>query len=282
MLYLVLSYFVMLIKEGILMKNRFYGKYYKFISDNNYVLAFITSHTNEGDMIQIINGSGSYFINDMNAIKIDNNIITFNVNSDNITISGKLELSNLSSLKSKVMGPFHYLPLECKHQIYSMKHNINGILLINNKEYKYTNSLGYIEGDSGISFPKKYIWYNSINNTTTVTMAIASVVVMGFIKFKGLLCFIKDNNKEYKLCTYNFGKVIKIENNTIIIKRGKYKFILEYDDIKGHNLKAPVNGNMDRFIKEAITIKTRYKLLYKNNIILDNIDNISSLEYMWD
>ena len=264
------------------MKNRFYGKYYKFISDNNYVLAFIISHTNEGDMIQIIMDSGSYFIDDYNAVVVDGNIVRFNVCSDNINISGELVLGELSPLKSKVMGPFTYLPMECRHSIYSMKHTINGKLIINGNEYTYTNSLGYIEGDSGKSFPNKYIWYNSVLEDSTVTMAIATVVVIGFIKFKGLLCFIKTKDKEYKICTYNFGKIKKIENNNIIIKKGKYKFILEFNNNEGHKLKAPVRGNMDRYIKEAITTSTRYKLLYKNNIILDVCDDISSLEYMWD
>ena len=264
------------------MKNRFYGKYYKFISDNGHVLAFIISHTNEGDMIQIIMDSGSYFINDMNAITINDNTITFNVNSNDINIKGELALGKFNKLNSKVMGPFTYLPMECRHSIYSMKHTINGKLIINGNEYTYTNSLGYIEGDSGSSFPKKYIWYNSVTDSATVTMAIATVVVMGFIKFKGLLCFIKTKDKEYKICTYNLGKIKKIENNNIVIKKGKYKFILEFSNNEGHKLKAPVKGNMDRYIKEAITTSTRYKLLYKNNLILDVCDDISSLEYMWD
>ena len=264
------------------MKNRFYGKYYKFISDSGHVLACILSHTNEGDMIQIIMDSGSYFIDDMNAVVVSSNTVTFNVNSSDITINGKLELGKLSPLKSKVMGPFTYLPLECKHSIYSMKHTINGKLVINGTEYTYTNSLGYIEGDSGKSFPKKYIWYNSVTEKATVTMAVATVVVMGFIKFKGLLCFIKDNDKEYKICTYNFGKIKSISKNSVVLKKGKYSFILEYKLEEGHKLKAPVKGNMDRFIKESITTKTKYKLLYKGKTILDIEDELSSLEYVWE
>lgn len=263
------------------MKNRFYGKYYKIISDNNYVLAFILSYSNGGDMIQIITPDGSYYIDDTKSILVNDNIITFNVNANDITITGKIELGELSPLKSKVMGPFTYMPLECKHAIYSMRHTVNGTLYINGKIYTYSNSLGYIEGDKGRSFPKKYIWYNSLLNESTVTLAIATIPILKIFKFIGLLCFIKFKDKEYKICTYNFGKVKEISDNRIIIKKGKYKLILEFNLSGGHDLKAPINGNMDRFVKESITTKTKYKLMHKNEVIVENDDNLSSLEYMW-
>ena len=265
------------------MKNKFYGKYYKFISDSGYVFSCIISNANEGDMIQIITPDGAFFIDDTKSIIVnDNNTITFNVNGNGLSINGTLKLGDLSPLKSKVMGPFTYLPLECKHDIYSMRHTLNGNLIINNTVYSYNNSLGYIEGDKGRSFPKKYIWYNSVTDNTTVTLAIATIPILGFIRFKGLLCFIRNNDKEYKICTYNFGKIKVISDSKVVIKKGKYIFTLEFEDYDGHNLKAPTKGNMDRYIKEAITTKTKYKLTYKNNTILQVEDDISSLEYVWD
>ncbi len=263
------------------MKNRFYGKYYKFISDDNYVLACILSHANEGDMLQIITPECAHFIENANAVKVVGDTIIFNVNNGKITINGRIKLGTLNPLKSKVMGPFSYLPLECKHSIYSMKHALNGYLVINGVEHTYTNSLGYIEGDRGKNFPKKYIWYNSVIEECTVTMAIATIPLFGFIKFKGLLCFIKTKEKEYKICTYNFGKVKLLSENKIVLKKGKYYFSLEFDIPDGHNLKAPIKGNMDRYIKEAVTIKTKYELIYKNKTIIEVEDDISSLEYMW-
>ena len=262
--------------------NLFYGKYYKFISDDNYVLACIISHSNEGDMIQIINNEGSYLIEDLSSITINDNVITFNVNIPNLKIDGTLTLGELNPLSSNVMGPFKYLPLECKHQIYSMKHYINGSLNINDINHSYTNSLGYIEGDSGTNFPKKYIWYNSVTSDATLTFAIATIPLFGFIKFKGLLCFIKTDNKEYKICTYNFGKVKKMQENEIVLCKGKYKLVINFNEFEGHKLKAPVKGNMERHIKEAITVPSKYKLTYNDETILEIEDSISSLEYMWD
>ncbi len=264
------------------MKNRFSGKYYKFISDDDYVLAIIVSCSNEGNMLQVITNENPYLISDYKSITINNNIINFNVNNNEIIIKGELTLGELNPLHSKVMGPFTYLPLECKHSIYSMYHTLNGILNINGVIHTYTNSCGYIEGDSGRNFPKKYIWYNSVSNDLTLTLAIASIPLFKIINFNGLLCFIKIGNKEYKFCTYNFSKIKKISNNEIIIKKGKYLLILSFNEIvNSHDLKAPIKGNMDRFIKESITIPSKIKLIYKNNVLIEKLDMLSSLEYMW-
>lgn len=51
-------------------KNHFYGKYYKFISDDNFVIACIISHANEGDMLQAITPAGSFFIEDTTSVQI--------------------------------------------------------------------------------------------------------------------------------------------------------------------------------------------------------------------
>ncbi|MCR4879965.1 MAG: hypothetical protein K5906_03305, partial [Bacilli bacterium] len=163
-------------------KNRFFGKYYKFINNDGFSFAFITSHSNEGDMLQIITHDGVVYLNDPSMITINDNEISFNVITDNLTITGQLSLGELHPLKHKVMGPFTYLPLECSHDIYSMYHKVNGELKVNNKLISFNDGLGYIEGDKGVNFPTKYIWYNSLLNDVTVTLAIATIP-MGLINF---------------------------------------------------------------------------------------------------
>ena len=43
-------------------KNTFFGKYYKFISDDGYTFALIVSHANEGDMLQLVTPTKGYFV----------------------------------------------------------------------------------------------------------------------------------------------------------------------------------------------------------------------------
>ena len=53
------------------------------------------------------------------------------------------------------------------------------------------------------------------------------------------------------------------------------------DTKDGHLLKAPVKGNMDRYIKENLNTPTSFKLMKKDEVLLQVEDPISSLEYMW-
>ena len=173
------------------MKNHFFGKYYKFISNDGYTFALIVSTANEGDMLQLVTPTKGYFIDDAKSVCITDNVIDIDINQDDISLKGRLELGELHPLDKKVMGPFSYLPMECRHEIYSMYHTVNGSVLLNGKELLFTDALGYIEGDSGTNFPNKYIWYNSVTDKGTVTLAIATIPLLGFINFTGLLCFIK-------------------------------------------------------------------------------------------
>ena len=57
------------------------------------------------------------------------------------------------------MGPFSYIPgMECRHAVYSMKHTVNGEIRVNEQIIRFKNDMGYMEGDSGTSFPDRYIW----------------------------------------------------------------------------------------------------------------------------
>ena len=262
-------------------KNRFFGKYYKFINKDLFSFAIIVSTANEGDMLQVITPDKSYYIDDPKSVEVVDNTIAFNINQEDLILNGKITLGELHPLKKKVMGPFTCLPMECRHEIYSMWHTLRGTLLINGKEVSFNKGRGYIEGDSGTNFPKRYVWYNSVTEDITATFALASIPLFGFIHFTGILCFIKTKEKEYYLCTYNGAKLKKISDDGIVIKKGKYSFVLNIKNEGGHLLKAPVKGDMVRYIKENLNVPTSFKLLKKDETLIEVNDPISSLEYMW-
>ena len=263
-------------------KNRFFGKYYKFISDDSsFSFAVIISTANEGDMLQVITPHKAFLINNTKSVSVKGSMITFDINQDDLVMKGELTLGELHPLKKIVMGPFTYLPMECRHEIYSMWHTLRGMLLINDKEVSFNKGRGYIEGDSGTNFPKKYVWYNSVTSEATATFALASIPLFGLIHFTGILCFIKTKEKEYYLSTYNGAKLRKISEEEIIISKGKYSFVLKMNDKEGHLLKAPVKGNMDRYIKENLNTLTTYTLMKKDETLIQVEDPLSSLEYMW-
>lgn len=266
------------------MKNSFFGKYYKFIANDGFSFALIMASSNEGESIQLITKDASYNIVNLEQVKyVENNKFIINIEQENISFKGTIYLGKFHPLKKKVMGPFTYIPfMECKHNIYSMFHELNGDIIYNGKMHDFKNGRGYIEGDQGRNFPSKYIWYNSITPSNKgITLAIANIP-FGLFSFIGVLCFIKTNEKEYYLCTWNNVKIKQIEKSNLVLKKGKYQLKITVLDDEGHLLAAPVKGTMNRYIKENISVKSRYEFSYKDEIILSEEDDFSSCEWMWN
>ena len=110
------------------MKNKFFGIYYKHQSVNGYTIAVIDSISNEGKMVQIITNEKAYLLKDINQIDISFNGINFNVHQDDLEIIGNISYGPLLKPKKDIMSYYRYLPIECKHQIYSMYQDISGTL----------------------------------------------------------------------------------------------------------------------------------------------------------
>ena len=263
------------------MNNKFSGIYYKHQSLSGYVLAVIVSHSNEGDMVQIITNDKSYYIIDVNSVEASFEGIKFNVNQNDLTITGNISFDSLLKPKKDVMSYFRYLPIECKHNIYSMYHSLFGSLVINGEKIDFTNGNGYIEGDQGRNFPTKYVWLNAINERSSITLAIASIPFKLFT-ITGVTCLIEHQGKEYRFGTYNFAKAKVIEKNHLVIKKGKYLLEIFIDNNDGHALRAPVKGNMIRFIHECPSVGIEYRLTYKGKAILKETHKYASFEYVFD
>lgn len=264
-------------------KNFFYGKYFKFITkDQQFVFAMIIANSNEGKTIQIITKDGAHFIENICQVQlIDEHTFIFDINQSDLIIKGTINMGDFHPLKKKVMGPFSNIPfMECKHEIYSMFHTLNGQILCNKKEILFDEGFGYIEGDKGVNFPSQYIWYNSTIKDTAVTFAIANIP-FGLFSFIGVLGFVKTKDKEYYLSTYNFVKIINKSQNNIILKKRNLKLEVNINFKEGLNLKAPVKGDMTRYIKENVALSSNYILTNKGQIILENKDDCSSFEWAW-
>ena len=68
--------------------------------------------------------------------------INLHLKNENYEIIVDLKYSEFLALKYDIMGPFKHLPkMECKHNIYSMKHSVNGKIIINGHEYLFTNDV---------------------------------------------------------------------------------------------------------------------------------------------
>lgn len=205
--------------------------------------------------------------------------IRLQLNTPEVQASGTIDFGALSTIRYDIMGPFCYVPfMECRHSIISMKHKINGSLRINGTDYRFDNGLGYIEGDRGYSFPKRYAWTHSFFDDGSLMLSIADIP-MGCFNFTGIICIINRHGKEYRLATYLGAKFEKIQDGEIVIRQGNLKFSARLIEKNSYPLSAPVKGSMNRTIHESASCRARYILQQSNKVLFDFETSKASFEY---
>jgi len=287
------------------LEDYFEGWYFKYNNDNHgisFIPGISITNQEKKAFIQIITNNSSYYVNyDIEDfkfshspfyIKIGNNFfskekihIEINDNSQNLIIYGDINYSNSTNIATNIMGPFAYIPfMECNHAVISMKNTVNGIITFNNQSIIFNNDIGYIEKDWGSSFPKSYIWCqgNNFQNKNVSFMLSIADIPFKILNFRGIICSLIIDNKEYRFATYNGTKIIKceIENNflNIILKKGQYYLDINTTYDNTHKLLAPIKGNMIKNIFESISTSITLTLRKKDKIILSDTSTNCGLE----
>lgn len=287
-------------------RNFFEGWYFKHQKKDN-TIAFIPginidSRGYKYAFIQVITSKLSYNIKysflDFKAsknefkIKIGNNIfskdgIYIDIKDENLIIKGEVKYGELTPIKYDIMGPFKYVPfMECNHGVLSMYHKLKGKFIINNEEINLNNGIGYIEKDFGTSFPKEYLWTqcNLFENTTedykcSIMASVANIPFMGG-NFRGCICIVYYKDKEYRLATYNGVRVLKYSNDSLVLKRGKYKLEIKVMSQKPQKLLAPLKGNMEKIIHENSACRATFKFYINKKLVFNLYSNNCSFEYV--
>lgn len=275
-------------------KNFFEGWYFKH-QNKNCTVSIIPGISVSEAFIQIITDQNSYNVNFPKShfikgkhIQIGNNFFSFDgirldINTKGLNIQGEILYNNLTSLKSDIMGPFQFLPMTCRHGIISMHHEVKGKLKINDSIFDFTDGKGYIEKDSGRSFPESYLWLqsNDFDEKCSVMVAVADIPVFGF-RFKGLICAVYYKGQEYRIATYNGGKILKCTENKIIICNKKFRLDVDISGRIGFDLNAPVNGSMDKVIKESPSCHADFKFFQNNSLVFNMHSSKTSFEFVGD
>jgi tocopherol cyclase len=291
-------------------KNYFEGWYFKNTNIQkgiSFIPGINIDDTGAKAFIQIITNNMSYFVNyNINdfkfndnpfCIRIGNNSFSkedININiedkSQNLKIYGNIKFSNIKNINTNIfapniMGPFSYIPfMECNHAIISMENTINGFININDETIQFNNNKGYIEKDWGCSFPKSYIWCQGNNfqkNNASFMFSIADIPFKLFT-FKGVICDLLVDNKEFKFTTYNNAKLVECDIRedlfNITFKRNQYLLNIKSKDNKGLKLVAPVKGKMTKDIFESICALVQVTLKKEKEIIFSDTSNMCGLE----
>lgn len=256
------------------MCNYFCGWYFRCQSDQQTLAVIPSVHrTKESKFctIQLITDTQSFqvpfpysdFQKQGNQIciagnRFGNEGITLDIQTPELRANGSVRFGQFTPIKYDIMGPFRYVPfMQCRHSVFSMRHSVDGVLFINGTPYVFHDAIGYIEGDRGYSFPRKYVWTQCSFTAGALMLSIAEIPFGGF-HFTGVIGIVHLRRKEYRLATYLGAKADKIEAGEIIVRQGSFSLTVTPQEQSGHPLRAPVGGAMVRTIHEQPSCRVSY------------------------
>ena len=158
---------------------------------------------------------------DIGQNHFDKDGFSLNLQTPELTATGGVSFGPFSPIRYDIMGPFKFVPfMECRHSVFSMKHSVNGTLVINSTPYEFKNGVGYIEGDRGYSFPKEYVWTQCCFPKGSVMLSVADIPLCG-LHFTGVISAIHYQGKEYRIGTYWGARAVRIHDGEVVVKQGK-------------------------------------------------------------
>lgn len=277
------------------MKNKFEGYYFK-LQKEEQTLAIIPGCAKEGAFIQVITNQRSYHIPYDHESYYRDGIVqvgkshfwkkgmVLDIESEEITLKGRLKFNNLITPKKDIMGPLRYFPMECRHVIVSMRHDIEGTVELNGETIDFSFGVGYTEGDRGRSFPEAYSWAQCNVwedwKSDCAVMAAAAVIPLAGIKFWGCIAVVWHEGKEYRFATYKGARVSHRSSNELILTQGKKRLTIIIARGKRHQLYAPDQGIMQRMIHEGAAVSARVIFEIDDQVIMDRWSNHAGYEYV--
>ena len=277
------------------MGNYFCGWYYRCQSEKHTMAVIPSIHRAGVDKycsIQLITDTDAYSLRlpigeyqkDGVCIRMGTNFFTptgirLDIETETWSANGNIRFGPFTPLRRDIMGPFQFVPfMQCRHSIYSLRHRVDGVMVINGSTYSFHEGLGYMEGDRGRSFPKSYLWTQCSFPRGAVMLSVADIPI-GKISFTGVIAVVYLDGKEYRLATYLGAKAVKISPEEIVIRQGRTTLTVLPKNVGGQNLFAPEQGRMGRFIREQLSCEIRFRFEKDGTILLDLDAANAALEY---
>lgn len=208
--------------------------------------------------------------------------IILDFKDNGLTLEGKLCFEELTPIRYDIMGPFKYVPfMQCRHSVYSMCHKIGGEIKVNDQLYNFENGIGYIEGDRGRSFPKKYIWTQCWFDNNSLMLSVADIPFLGF-RFTGIIGVVLIDGKEYRIATYLGARIKQVDKNIVTVKQGNFELTAKLIKKNAHPLAAPTNGDMCRTIHESASCEAYYRFSHKDRVLCEFTTDKASFEFEYN
>lgn len=205
--------------------------------------------------------------------------IYLDIQSDALTVQGKLRFHHLSPIRYDIMGPFGFVPfMQCKHSVYSMRHRVDGQITVGDQQFHFQNGTGYIEGDRGRSFPKQYLWTQCCFENGSLMLSVADIPLFGF-HFTGIIGIVLLDGIEYRIATYLGAALKHIGENSVTVRQGNYQLTAKLIQKNAQPLHAPSNGKMNRTIHESASCTASYRFSCKDDCLCEFTSDRASFEF---
>lgn len=255
----------------------FKGWYFKHQKGADTV-ALIPGSAKSGAFIQVLSQAGSRQF-DMPDLSVAHGVIRAGnclfskqgCKLDLPGIRGEITYGPLTPLHSDIMGPFQYLPMQCRHGVISMAHTLQGSITMEDGLHSFDGGLGYIETDRGTSFPRYYQWLqcNDFPEPCSVMVSIAHIPFLG-TSFTGCLCAIIYAGREYRLATYRGVRIHAAQTEYLCLSQGKFFLKIEITPSHGgYPLRSPVQGEMSGTVRESSNASIHVLLWEQKKPVLD-------------
>lgn len=202
------------------------------------------------------------------------------VQTPDLHARGEWTFGNPILIKPDIMGPFRYVPfMQCRHSILSMGHRLCGWAEINGRRLEFPDGAGYIEGDRGRCFPRRYLWTQCFlgGPNQTLMLSVADIPFAGGT-FTGVIAQVCYGGTHYRLATY-FGARAVLSPRAVTIRQGSLMLTAQaLGNESAVALKAPILGRMNRMIKEHLLCTVRYRLSIREKEIFDITSEEASFE----
>lgn len=256
------------------MQGYFAGRYFKHQKDGN-TICFIIGRADSGSFLQVITNDQILQFDDLTHCHVGPRGLAVNLPR----IRGKVTYGPLTPIRSDIMGPFRFLPMQCRHEVISMRHTLSGGFLIDGSWIDLNGGLGYIEGDKGSSFPREYLWLhcNDFPQELSVMASVADIPLCG-MHFMGCICVVLYRGMEYRLATYHGVKILAASRHQLILKQGSLRLEIAVDASHAHPLRAPKSGHMTETIHESNCAAARFRFWDGKSLLFDETSRNCSFE----
>lgn len=271
----------------------YYEGWYMKQQQGGDILAVIPGRAQDEAFIQVVTADGAYYLpfpledfrqTGTRSMRVGRSLFSpigmmLDVQAPGLELVGRLRYRELTPLRSDIMGPFAYLPMETKHTVFSMRHRVAGEVELNGRTLRFENAKGYMEGDRGHSFPRGYTWIQSTDFgcAASVMLALAEIPLAG-LRFTGCIGVVWIAGVEHRFATYRGVRIREASDTAVEVRQGDMTLRVELPEAGGHRLQAPAQGSMARPIRESPAVPARFRFVKGGRTLLDSPDACTSFE----